>query len=50
MAIGDDDTVDVTESTTTTRRATPKEALELAIRENITIAEAYICLLGANEE
>ncbi len=38
------DTVDVTESTT--RTASPKEARELAIRENITIQEAYSKLLG----
>lgn len=42
------DTVDVTESTTTTRSATPKEALDLAIRENITISEAYSRLLGVD--
>lgn len=38
------DTVEVTG--TTARSATPKEAHDLALRENITIAEAYSRLLG----
>ena len=42
------DTVDV--SKTTTRSVSPKEAHDLALRENITIAEAYSRLLGADEE
>ena len=42
------DAVEVTG--TTNRSATPKEAHDLALRENITITEAYSRLLGADAE